>query len=69
MLYKTDGLPENLEAGIISFKNLNSGFLRFQENKNTEINEVLMKKFEAFVLQLIYEILDIKSPFVEKEII
>jgi len=69
MLYKETGLPEKLEAGVISFKNLNSGFLNFQENKNTEINEDLMQKFEGFALQLINEILDLNVPFVEKEIV
>lgn len=69
MLHKTDGLPENLEAGVISFKNLNSGFLRFQEDKNADINAGLMNKFEGFVLQLIHEILDLKTPFIEKEIV
>ncbi|HEA29385.1 MAG TPA: PD-(D/E)XK nuclease family protein, partial [Leeuwenhoekiella sp.] len=68
MLHKTHGLPENLEAGVISFKNLNSGFLRFQEDKNADINEDLMHKFEGFVIQLIHQILDLKSPFVEKDI-
>ncbi len=69
MLHKTDGLPENLEAGVISFKNLNSGFLCFQENKNTAINIELMNKFEVVVIQLIHEILDLETPFVEKEIV
>lgn len=69
MLHKTEGLQENLEAGVISFKNLNSGFLRFQEDKNADINEGLMNKFEGVVLQLIHEILDLKIPFTEKEIV
>jgi hypothetical protein len=69
MLHKTDGLPENLEAGVISFKNLNSGFLCFQENKNTAINIELMNKFEMVVIQLIHEILDLETPFIEKEIV
>ncbi|WP_031426599.1 PD-(D/E)XK nuclease family protein [Flavimarina sp. Hel_I_48] len=68
MLFKKSGLPDNLEAGVISFKNLNSGFLKFHENKSTEINEGLMNKFEGFALQLIYEILDLNTPFVEKEV-
>ncbi|KKN43376.1 hypothetical protein LCGC14_0703960, partial [marine sediment metagenome] len=39
-----------------------------QEDKNADINEDLMHKFEGFVIQLIHQILDLKSPFVEKDI-
>ncbi|MGB3774623.1 MAG: PD-(D/E)XK nuclease family protein [Leeuwenhoekiella sp.] len=69
MLHKTQGLPTNLEAGVISFKNLNSGFLGFKEQNNPLITVDLLQKFEGYVLQLINEIVNLEIPFVEKEIL
>lgn len=63
----TDGLNrfETLESGIISFKNLKSGFMKF--NAQPLSRELL----EAFVIQLdalLSELFDTEVPFVEKEL-
>jgi ATP-dependent helicase/nuclease subunit B len=65
-----------LEAGIISFKNLNNGFLKFAKRekprggtKETTIAEEILNEFSLQLKQLILEICDPNQPFTEKEII
>ena len=62
------GLP--IEVGIISFKNLKSGFLPFgfkedKELDTTVTNEILKNYLEEIVL-LLTEIFDMNIPFEEK---
>jgi hypothetical protein len=57
-----------IEAGIISFKNLKSGFLPFNYNKNTEITTETFKAFSEQLEQLIKDICNPNIPFVEKEL-
>lgn len=65
---------QNAEAGIISFKNLNNGFLRFatktgqRGSKNNEITEDIMALFLIELKKLILEICNPDIPFIEKEI-
>ena len=59
-----------IEAGIISFKNLKSGFLPFNFKEDKEVfttidNEILSNYLEQIVL-LLNEILDVTVPFEEK---
>ncbi|MGO4912348.1 PD-(D/E)XK nuclease family protein [Leeuwenhoekiella sp. W20_SRS_FM14] len=68
MLYKSEGLPEFTEAGIISFKNLNAGFLKLNKDQNASVTTELLETFESYLLKLINEILDINTAFVEKEV-
>lgn len=68
MLSKTTTLPEDTKAGIISFKNLNEGFLNFEENKDPIISVELLATFETYLMKLIDEIMDISIPFQEKEV-
>lgn len=68
MLSKENGLPEKAEAGIISFKNLGSGFLKLSENKNSQLTAELLDTFEVHLNKLIDELLDINVPFIEKEV-
>lgn len=63
------------EAGIISFKNLNSGFLKFgtKETKNSKTKDqtVTPEILDLFIVELkklILEICDPETPFIEKEI-
>jgi hypothetical protein len=66
---------EHVEAGIISFKNLKSGFLRFA-SKTTEPGgkkdfAIAQETLDTFVIELkklILEICDSEIPFTEKEI-
>ena len=65
-----------VEAGIISFKNLNSGFLKFAKKdkpgayakKNTLISEETLQHFYQELKQLILEIFDPNIDFIEKEV-
>ncbi|MCG2429767.1 PD-(D/E)XK nuclease family protein [Aequorivita xiaoshiensis] len=65
----------NAEAGIISFKNLGSGFLKFgkkdkprSKNKTQLITEDTLENFTIELKKLILEICDPNIPFTEKEI-
>lgn len=64
----------NAEAGIISFKNLNSGFLKFGQKekprapKNQLITQETLQTFTEELKKLILEICNKEIPFTEKEI-
>ncbi len=59
-----------IEAGIISFKNLKTGFLpfTFKEDKiaNSVINDLIMNNYIEQIILLLNEILDENIPFEEK---
>ncbi|NOQ91784.1 MAG: PD-(D/E)XK nuclease family protein, partial [Flavobacteriaceae bacterium] len=57
---------KNIESGIISFKNLKSGFIRVN---NTIITQETMDNFLLQLDKLILEICNQKIPFKEKEIL
>ena len=64
-----------VEAGVISFKNLRSGFLKFgkkeqprDKNKQCLVDEEILANFKVQLKNLIIEICDPKIPFLEKEI-
>lgn len=63
-----DGME--MEAGIISFKNMRAGFLPFgiKEDKNvdSEINAEVLEAFKTEVITLINELLNPEVPFEEK---
>lgn len=69
-------ITEPVEAGIISFKNLQSGFLKFsKKDKNgksavkiSDITKDLLEEYRNQLKILILEIFDPNIPFVEKEI-
>ncbi len=68
-------LINNAEAGIISFKNLGSGFLKFgvkeksgSRNKSQIITNETLENFTLELKKLILEICDQNIPFTEKEI-
>ncbi|WP_026451016.1 PD-(D/E)XK nuclease family protein [Aequorivita capsosiphonis] len=64
----------NVEAGIISFKNLGSGFLKFGtktsafSKRDHQITETTLGTFTVELKKLILEICDPNIPFIEKEI-
>lgn len=76
MMQHKEPISTPVEAGIISFKNLNSGFLRFAKKdrsgahakKETQISEDIMESFSMELKNLIIEICNPKIPFTEKEI-
>lgn len=64
----------NAEAGIISFKNLGSGFLKFgtktsaYSKRDQQISSDTLEKFTVELKKLILEICNPNIPFTEKEI-
>jgi hypothetical protein len=69
-------LTNPIEAGIISFKNLNAGFLKFSKKdkpgvyakKNTLITKDTLEAFEKELKNLILEISNPKIDFIEKKV-
>lgn len=59
---------ETIKAGIISFKNLNSGTLYFSESKIEAINKSTLLEFKNVLNLLIQEIFNPEIPFLEKEV-
>ncbi|WP_416445910.1 PD-(D/E)XK nuclease family protein [Leeuwenhoekiella sp. A16] len=68
MLSKESDSHQDVEAGIISFKNLSAGFMSFEENRNKLISKEILLKFEEHLQSLVVEILNIDIPFIEKEV-
>lgn len=76
MMQKTNNISFPIEAGIISFKNLNSGFLKFAKKnkdgkgaqKDTFITSETIENFSTELIKLILEIYNPNIPFTEKEI-
>jgi hypothetical protein len=65
----------NIEAGIFSFKNLNSGFLKFgkkdtpnSRKKDTDVTTETLDNFESELTKLILEIFNPNIPFTEKDL-
>lgn len=74
MQYCKNPSAQAFEAGIISFKNLQGGFLRFGTKESVRgkpNHEITNEVFEAYLVQLkklVLEIFTIETPFIEKEI-
>lgn len=75
MINSSGKLQKPVEAGIISFKNLKGGFLKFAKkekprtnNKKTLIEEEIFSAFLTELKKLIAEICDPAIPFKEKEL-
>jgi ATP-dependent helicase/DNAse subunit B len=69
-MYEEQAKGSEIEAGIISFKNLKSGFLPFNFKQDKEVFEVISPEImEAYLEQivvLLQEILSMEKPFEEK---
>ena len=69
-MYENEANGKPMEAGIISFKNLKSGFLpfNFKEGKeeNTIINSTILSNYLEQMVLLLDEILNETKPFKEK---
>jgi hypothetical protein len=76
MMYYESPISHPVEAGIISFKNLNHGLLKFAKKdrtgayakKDTLIGQDTLDCFIVELKKLIIEICDPDIPFIEKEI-
>lgn len=74
MIHKNQSSATDLQAGIISFKSLKEGFLKFgtKETIRGKVqNNIDQEVFDNYLLQLkelILELLDPNTPFIEKEV-
>ncbi len=76
MMIESNKMTLPVEAGIMSFKNLNEGFLKFSKKdktgsyakKDTLITQKTLENFSEQLKKLIIEICDISIPFTEKEV-
>ncbi|WOD44939.1 PD-(D/E)XK nuclease family protein [Hwangdonia lutea] len=75
MMHQSNQIQLPVEAGIISFKNLNSGFLKFAKKdssrsrtKKSLITQDTISSFETELKKLILEICNLDTPFIEKEV-
>jgi hypothetical protein len=69
-MYENEANGKPIEAGIISFKNLKSGFLPFSfkdgKEENTTIDSAILNDYLEQMVLLLNEILDEAKPFEEK---
>lgn len=75
IMYNNSKPIGNIEAGIISFKNLSSGLLKFavkekkgSRNKDNSITQDTIAQFMESIKSLIFEIGNPELPFTEKEV-
>ncbi|NAS12461.1 PD-(D/E)XK nuclease family protein [Poritiphilus flavus] len=75
LLYHKDPIITPINAGVISFKNLKSGFLPFatkekkgSRSKDMAIVQTVLDRFKEQLIRLISEICDPEIPFKEKEV-
>ncbi|MDX1277320.1 PD-(D/E)XK nuclease family protein [Oceanihabitans sediminis] len=72
MMHQENKIEFPLEAGIISFKNLKAGFLKFaakeEKKKNTFITQETLDNFEIELKKIILEICNLEINFIEKEV-
>ncbi|WP_430467195.1 PD-(D/E)XK nuclease family protein [Winogradskyella ouciana] len=75
MMHRKNKIQLPIEAGIVSFKNLNAGFLKFgkkesaySRTKNQIITEETLASFEIELKKLTLEICNPNIDFVEKEL-
>ncbi|WP_048330836.1 PD-(D/E)XK nuclease family protein, partial [Bizionia psychrotolerans] len=75
LMHAEKSFEEPVEAGIISFKNLSAGFLKFAKkevgsrNKTELITNEILADYETQLKQLILEICNQKIDFIEKKIL
>ena len=69
-MYEHESKGKSIEAGIISFKNLKSGFLPFvfkeEKETNSAIDQSILSNYLEQIVLLLSEILDENIPFEEK---
>lgn len=69
-MFENEANGKPIEAGIISFKNLKSGFLPFSFKEGKEetsiINERILNDYLEQMVVLLNEVLDVEKPFEEK---
>ncbi len=70
MMYENQTEVRELEAGIISFKNMKAGFMPFTLKQDkvlqTTIDNTILEEYMAQIVVLIKEITDETIPFTER---
>jgi hypothetical protein len=68
-MYQNQAINCEMEAGIISFKNLKAGFMPFtfkvDKTETTIITDEILEHYTAQIVLLLHEILDQNIPFKE----
>lgn len=69
-MYMKNNDIDHLQAGILSMRNMNTGFMPIKENKGfgDTITKEVVDKFETYLIKLIEEIFDLEIDFQEKEV-
>ena len=74
LLFQNEAKNKPMQSGIISFKNLNNGFLKFGKKtgkaneKTHKVSTEILQDFEGHLSELIQEICNPDIPFTEKEV-
>lgn len=66
-MFKNENPTHEIEAGIISFKNMKSGFMPFSFEKSDNITDEILMKYQEQMIVLIKEIFNLEIPFEEKK--
>lgn len=70
LYYKNNATPlgqQQLQSGIVSFRQLSSNFMAFNLNKETNISPEILEEFESVLATILTEILDKTIPFSHKK--
>lgn len=70
-LYMQDHAVENLQAGILSMRNMGEGFMPVKESRGgfgNIITKKVVNEFETYLVRLIEEIFELETDFQEKEV-
>lgn len=69
-LYMQNNTTKNLQAGILSMRKMNNGFMPVRENRGFGdiITKDVVDEFETYLVRLVEEIFDLNEDFKEKEI-
>jgi len=69
-MYEEQAKGGEIEAGIISFKNLKAGFLPFNFRQDKEVTDIvspeIMEAYLEQIVVLLQEIFNMELPFEEK---
>jgi hypothetical protein len=67
LMFAKNNTTKELQAGIISLKNLDKWFMPVKKGNQTLVDETILEEFQDILCELLEEILDPKIPFTEKE--
>ena len=68
MMHQKQPFTASVQGGIISFKNMQLGFIPFKQGRSAAINEEVLNAYVTELKSLILEICNNEVPFEEKEV-